>query len=109
LGRCIIIRFVRIFGSQVLLSIDNDTFRFIKDLVKKSYPYECCGLLIGTNTSEKKVIEVRPVQNKNAERTHDRYEIEGKEFVVMSHPVSLIQQQYGLDTAILRHYTPRRP
>jgi len=56
-----------------LLGIDNDNLHFIKDLVKKSYPYECCGLLIGTNTSEKKVVEVHPVQNKNAERTHDRY------------------------------------
>ena len=54
---------------------------FYKGTGKKSYPYECCGLLIGMNTSDKKVVDVRPVQNKNTERTHDRYEIEGKEFV----------------------------
>ena len=64
-----------------MLSIDNDKLHFIKDQVKKSYPSECCGLLIGTDTLEKKVVEVCPVQNKNAERTHNRYEIEGKEFV----------------------------
>ena len=63
-----------------MLCIDDSKFRDIENQVKKSYPLECCGLLIGTNTSEKKVVEVRPVQNKNTERTHDRYEIEGREF-----------------------------
>jgi len=68
-------------GDNYLLYINSVRLREIKDLVKKNYPYECCGLLIGTNLSEKKVIEVRPVENKNKERTHDRYEIDGKDFV----------------------------
>jgi len=64
---------------MTLLCIGNDKLGEIEDQVKKSYPLECCGLLIGTNTSEKKVVEVRPVQNKNTERTHDRYEIDSKD------------------------------
>jgi proteasome lid subunit RPN8/RPN11 len=63
-----------------LLRIDKSNILAIENQVKKSYPFECCGLLIGTNTSEKKVVEVFPLHNKNTERTHDRYEIDGREF-----------------------------
>ena len=63
-----------------MLGIDSHKLYFIKELVKKSYPLECCGLLIGTNTSEKMVVEVCPVQNKNFERAHDRYVIEKSDF-----------------------------
>lgn len=63
-----------------MLGISSDGLQCIKDVAKKSYPNECCGLLIGTNTVEKKVMEVRPVKNWNAERSHDRYVIERKEF-----------------------------
>ncbi|MCR4320525.1 MAG: M67 family metallopeptidase [Candidatus Brocadiaceae bacterium] len=88
-----------------MLGIDNDKLHFIKDQVKKSYPYECCGLLIGTDTSEKKVVEVRPVQNKNAERTHDRYEIEGKEFVKIDKEAS----KKGLQIIGIYHSHPDHP
>ena len=63
-----------------MLCIDDSKFRDIENQAKKSYPNECCGLLIGMNTSEKKVVEVRPAQNWNTERSHDRYVIERKEF-----------------------------
>lgn len=63
-----------------MLGINNDNLRYIKEQAKKSYPQECCGLLVGTNSPEKKVIDVRPAQNKNFERSHDRYVIERDEF-----------------------------
>lgn len=63
-----------------MLYIGDDNLRKIKDQVQKHYPLECCGFLIGTNVSGKRVVSVCPVQNKNTERTHDRYEIDGKEF-----------------------------
>ncbi len=63
-----------------MLHVSNDKVLDIKNEVKRHYPLECCGFLIGTNTSEKKVVDVYPVQNKNTERTHDRYEIDGREF-----------------------------
>jgi len=63
-----------------LLGINNDNLRYIKELAKKSYPRECCGLLVGTNSPEKKVVDVRPAQNRNFERAHDRYVIERDEF-----------------------------
>ena len=63
-----------------MLEIDNDKLSYIKEQVKKSYPHECCGLLVGINTSERRVVEVCPVQNKNFERAHDRYVIETRDF-----------------------------
>ena len=65
---------------MALLEIDNDKLSYIKEQVKKSYPHECCGLLVGINTSERRVVEVCPVQNKNFERAHDRYVIETRDF-----------------------------
>lgn len=88
-----------------MLSIDNDKLREIEHQAKKSYPLECCGLLIGTNTSEKKVIEVRPVQNKNTERTHDRYEIEGKEFT----KIDKESAKKGLQIIGIYHSHPDHP
>lgn len=64
-----------------MLCIDKDKINEIEKEARQSYPVECCGLLIGTNTSEKKVIEVRSIRNTNTERSHDRYEIEGREFI----------------------------
>ena len=88
-----------------MLGIDNNTLGTLKETVKKSYPYECCGLLLGMNASEKKVIEVRPVQNKNKERTHDRYEIEGKEFAKIDKEAS----KKGLQIIGIYHSHPDHP
>ncbi len=63
-----------------MLGIDNDKLQYIKELAKKSYPHECCGLLVGLNSSEKKVVEVRPTKNWNIERAHDRYVIHRNEY-----------------------------
>lgn len=47
---------------------------------KDSYPYECCGLLAGSNNSRKVVRKIYPVENKNKVRAGDRYEIDPKRF-----------------------------
>ena len=88
-----------------MLCIDKGTLSDIESQVKKSYPFECCGLLIGTNTSEKKVVEVRPVQNKNKERTHDRYEIDGREFVKIDKEAA----KKGLQIVGIYHSHPDHP
>lgn len=71
-----------------MLYIDNANIEVIKNHVKRCYPKECCGLLIGTNNAEKKVLEVRPVRNVNTERTHDRYEIDPKDYSKIDKEVS---------------------
>ena len=54
---------------MALLGIDNDKLNDIKNQVKRNYPLECCGLLVGTNTSERKVVEVRQVENKSPQHS----------------------------------------
>ena len=90
---------------MALLGIDNDKLNDIKNQVKRNYPLECCGLLVGTNTSERKVVEVRQVENKNTDRTHDRYEIEGKEFM----KVDKEAKKKGLQIIGIYHSHPDHP
>lgn len=88
-----------------MLCIDKDKLREVENEAKKSYPVECCGLLLGTNTAEKKVVEVRPLRNTNTERSHDRYEIEGREFVKADKEAS----RKGLQIIGIYHSHPDHP
>jgi proteasome lid subunit RPN8/RPN11 len=90
---------------MVVLCIDSDRLRELEDQAKKNYPVECCGLLLGTNTSEKKVVEVCPVPNMNTERTHDRYEIEGKVFIGIDREAA----KKGLQIIGIYHSHPDHP
>jgi proteasome lid subunit RPN8/RPN11 len=45
--------------------------------MEASYPYECCGLLIGTANADGRVVHTfRKCRNLNTERAHDRYEMD---------------------------------
>ncbi|MBU6390831.1 MAG: M67 family metallopeptidase [Planctomycetota bacterium] len=88
-----------------MLCIDDSKFRDIENQVKKSYPLECCGLLIGANTSEKKVFEVRPTKNWNVERAHDRYVIDSKEF----NKIDKETRKKGLQIIGIYHSHPDHP
>lgn len=63
-----------------MLRISSEKLRYIESLTKKSYPSECCGLLVGTDYPEKRVVEVCPVPNGNVERAHDRFVIDRCDF-----------------------------
>jgi proteasome lid subunit RPN8/RPN11 len=54
------------------MKISKDNMQKIYAQVKKAYPYECCGVLAG---NANRVEEVKPVENINKDRMHDRYEI----------------------------------
>ena len=58
---------------------------------KETYPYECCGFLLGHFDEGGFVREVRPATNQNQERT-DRFVIGGEEFA---------QTQFDADKAEL--------
>ena len=88
-----------------MLCISDDKLCDIKNEVKKTYPFECCGFLVGINTSEKKVVEVFPVQNNNIEITHDRYEIDGKEFIKVDKEAA----KKGLQIIGIYHSHPDHP
>jgi proteasome lid subunit RPN8/RPN11 len=42
---------------------------------EKTYPSECCGLLIGLDGEERRVVESRPCQNASLNKAHARYKI----------------------------------
>ncbi|MBE7549297.1 MAG: M67 family metallopeptidase [Planctomycetia bacterium] len=88
-----------------MLHIGKNELNSIKNEVIKNYPLECCGLLVGMNTSEKKVVEVHAVQNKNTERTQDRYEISGKDFM----KTDRIASKKGLQIIGIYHSHPDHP
>jgi len=85
--------------------IDNNNLHEIKLYAKKSYPNECCGFLLGTNTSEKKVVKVCPVKNTNMDRTHDRFSIDGRDFAKIDREAA----KKGLQIIGIYHSHPDHP
>lgn len=63
-----------------MLFIDKKITGRILEEAKSAYPHECCGILVGNDGPKKEVLEIHPVENKNKERAHDRYEIDSKTF-----------------------------
>jgi proteasome lid subunit RPN8/RPN11 len=59
-----------------MLKISEALMRQIYDHTEASYPYECCGVMIGTTGDPSVVHTFRTCKNLNTERAHDRYEMD---------------------------------
>jgi len=60
-----------------MIKIHSTLLRQIYDHTETSYPYECCGLLIGAlDGTDKTVHAFKKCRNLNTERAHDRYEMD---------------------------------
>jgi proteasome lid subunit RPN8/RPN11 len=59
-----------------MITIPAQLLREIYDHTERSYPYECCGVLIGTLKEQKTVHAFRICKNLNQERAHDRYDMD---------------------------------
>jgi proteasome lid subunit RPN8/RPN11 len=60
-----------------MLKIPAGVLREIYDHTEQSYPYECCGLMVGSMSGETRVVHTfRKCKNLNTERAHDRYEMD---------------------------------
>ena len=59
-----------------MITIPDSLLREIYDHTQTSYPYECCGLMIGTMGQNKIVHAFRRCKNLNTERAHDRYDMD---------------------------------
>lgn len=56
--------------------------RSLEKLVQEGYPHETCGLLIGRQSAQQvEVQQIVAARNLNAERAHDRYEIDPEDFL----------------------------
>lgn len=63
-----------------MLELPRGVLDSIIQEVKKAYPNECCGLLIGhRDDAHKNVVNLLPITNINQSRMQDRYEMDTKE------------------------------
>ena len=72
-----------------MIKINQKDLETIKEIVKKAYPDECCGLLVGKTTGEEReVVEIHSLTNLNTERSKDRYEIAPAEYMKVDRDVA---------------------
>lgn len=88
-----------------MIFIGKDLHHRLLEEAKASYPFECCGLLVGRLGAEKTVREIYPVENQNRERAHDRYEIDAKTF----NRVDRKATESGLSIIGIYHSHPDHP
>jgi proteasome lid subunit RPN8/RPN11 len=66
-----------------MIKIPASLLRQIYDHTQESYPYECCGLLIGTTDKDNThtVHAFRKCKNLNTERAQDRYDLDPRDML----------------------------
>jgi proteasome lid subunit RPN8/RPN11 len=67
-----------------------------------TYPYECCGILIGRSKGFKKVEEILETGNMALRGGRARYRLDGRDFVEATH----MSRQKGLDIIGFYHSHP---
>ena len=70
----------------------------------ETYPYECCGFLLGSFAQGGQVQQVRPATNQNSERT-DRFIISAEEYA----QVQFAADEAGLEIIGIYHSHPDWP
>jgi proteasome lid subunit RPN8/RPN11 len=66
-----------------MIKIPSSLLRQIYDHMEKSYPDECCGVLVGTTDKDRThtVHAFRKCKNLNKERARDRYDMDPLDFL----------------------------
>jgi len=78
----------------------------VSAFAREGYPYETCGLLLGTrNGAENVVARVRQARNINLERRQDRYEIHPEDFLAADREA----REAGMDIVGVWHSHPDHP
>ena len=78
----------------------------IRDAGRRSYPHECCGLLLGTAPDgAKAVAALRPVGNAREDSPRNRYLIEPRELLAVEGEA----RARGLDVIGVYHSHPDHP
>ncbi len=90
-----------------MILVNNNLFKQMIDHAKETYPFECCGLLVGKykNDKEKEILEIYGVENRNKDRANDRYEIDPGDFYRVDKEVS----SKGMDILGIYHSHPDHP
>jgi proteasome lid subunit RPN8/RPN11 len=78
----------------------------IREQGRRTYPNECCGLLLGkADRSGKKVFDLRPVKNVREDSKHNRYLISPKDLLAAEKDAA----RRGLDVIGVYHSHPDHP
>jgi proteasome lid subunit RPN8/RPN11 len=85
-----------------MVTISKELLDAIIKHAQDSYPFEGCGILTGKG---EEIIEVNFVQNKNADRKNDRYEIDPRDFLKIDRSAS----EKGYDIIGFYHSHPDHP
>lgn len=73
---------------------------------EETYPYECCGALLGTFQDSRRVVEqIVRCGNTREDRPQDRYNIDPKELIAIQRQAS----QHGLEIVGFYHSHPDHP
>lgn len=62
-------------GVEFMIEINKSSIETFRKDSEKKYPFEACGILIGSNENPIKIIEALPAENINPEKRGDRYEV----------------------------------
>ena len=88
------------------LELDATLQESLRAWAGAGYPHECCGLLLGRAGDDVvRVEEVVQARNANAQRRHDRYEIDPEDFL----RADALSRQRGLDIVGVWHTHPDHP
>jgi proteasome lid subunit RPN8/RPN11 len=65
-----------------MLKIGHKEYEVLRQHGEETYPYECCGLLLGgTNGDERVVATVARAGNTRTDSAHNRYNIDPKDYI----------------------------
>lgn len=67
---------------MAVLYLPDEARAELEQRVRRGYPHETCGLLLGTQTEGRgQVVHVTQARNLNTERARDRYELDPNDFL----------------------------
>jgi proteasome lid subunit RPN8/RPN11 len=89
-----------------MLTIKNTDYEQLRRHGEETYPFECCGVLLGRFTGQDRVVEeVVRCGNTRADRPQDRYHIDPKELISIQRQAT----DKGLDIVGFYHSHPDHP
>ena len=88
------------------MKVSEKVIAAIRRHAEKTYPEECCGLLLGSlQNGENAVADARAVENRNENRRVDRYVIDPNDYRM----IDLQARKRGLDIVGIYHSHPDHP
>jgi proteasome lid subunit RPN8/RPN11 len=89
-----------------MLNINHAEYESLRRHGEETYPFECCGALLGRLTDAGREVEaVVPCSNTRVDRPQDRYSIDPKELLRLQHQAD----EQGLEIVGFYHSHPDHP